>query len=133
VIYRNKYNLNPAYLTLRAVSRRFRASPTIVWTCQLVTMPRPPRTAASGAAAPEPAQPLFEDSDSDTPQLDQPAVLISPIKARAARRDTASKTDIEVWDLSDNEIIGEYLLFSQNGAHSCAFRCFKGYLALGCI
>ena len=71
-------------------------------------------TTASAIAQPvfpavHPGQPigLFEgDSDSDTDQL-APAVLISPVKARAAKRGIASKNDVAVWDLPDHEIIGE--------------------------
>jgi hypothetical protein len=70
-------------------------------------MPRRPVPAASAAVTPEPAELLFEgDSDADV-DPDQPAVLISPVKPQAAKQGTASKTDVEVWGLSDNEIIGE--------------------------
>jgi hypothetical protein len=94
-------------------------------------MPRRPAQAASHTATPEPAEPLSgEDSGND---LDQPAVLISPVKARAAKRGIANKSDIEVWGLPDSVIIGEYLFFGQYGAHSCVFRGFKGYLALKCV
>jgi hypothetical protein len=55
---------------------------------------------------------LFEgDSDDDLDHNDlEPlalaAVLISPVKARAAKRGIANKSDLEVWDLPDSEIIG---------------------------
>jgi hypothetical protein len=84
-----------------------------------VLMPR--RAASSAAPAAAPAipirnlpihAPLFEgDSESDddgnhTGNEPLAAVLISPVKARAAKRGIANKSDLEVWDLPDSEIIG---------------------------
>jgi hypothetical protein len=78
----------------------------------------PPRRAARGAGpAAGPAifirnppihLPLFEGDSDDDGDLNEPlaAVLISPVKARAAKRGIANKTDLEVWDLPDSEIIG---------------------------
>jgi hypothetical protein len=72
----------------------------------------PQRPAATGIpAAPAIQQAhLFEgvqvDSDSDSGQLG-PAVLISPVKARAAKRGIANKSDVDVWSLPDDDIIGE--------------------------
>ena len=48
------------------------------------------------------------DSDSDSSQAG-PAVLISPVKARAAKRGIANKSDKDVWSLPDNDIIGDWL------------------------
>lgn len=78
-------------------------------------MPR--RAASSAAPAAAPAifirnppihVPLFEgDSDDDGDHIGPlAAVLISPVKARAAKRGIANKSDLEVWDLPDSEIIG---------------------------
>jgi hypothetical protein len=92
------------------------------------------RRVGAAAVAPEPAEPLFEeDSDNDVVQPDQPAVVISPVKARAVRRGIANKTDIEVWGLPDAEIIGEHMFFHQYGAHSCVFRRISVYMALKCV
>jgi hypothetical protein len=78
-------------------------------------MPR--RAAASAAPAAAPAihvrgppihAPLFDsDSDGDGAHNDsEPAILISPVKARAAKQGIANKRDLEVWNLPDSEIIG---------------------------
>jgi hypothetical protein len=106
---------------------RFRTSLAVVRTCQFtVTMPRRPVPPASATVTPEPAEPLFQgDSDEDEDQLDQPAVLISPVKARAVKQGTANKADAEVWNLPDNEIIGEWLFCSQYGAYSCFLEASK--------
>jgi hypothetical protein len=70
----------------------------------------PQRPAATGIpAAPAIQQAhLFEgvqvDSDSDSGQLG-PAVLISPVKAWAAK--WGNKSDVDVWSLPDDDIIGE--------------------------
>jgi hypothetical protein len=48
------------------------------------------------------------DSDSDSSQPG-PAILISPVKAQAAKRGIANKSDKDVWSLPDNDIIGEWL------------------------
>ncbi|KAF8225378.1 hypothetical protein L208DRAFT_428347 [Tricholoma matsutake] len=41
-----------------------------------------------------------------TPEpAEQPAVLISHIKAQAAKKTIVSKTDVEVWSLPDQEIV----------------------------
>jgi hypothetical protein len=84
-------------------------------------IPMPRRAASSAAPAFAPAipireppihAPLFEgDFDDDhhdgvNRDHDEPAVLISPVKARAAKRGIANKTDLEVLDLPDTEIIG---------------------------
>lgn len=77
----------------------------------------PQRAASSAAPAAAPAipirdpptyAPLFEgDSDDDGDHTGNiPAVLISPVKARAAERGLANKSDLEIWDLPDSEIIG---------------------------
>jgi hypothetical protein len=49
------------------------------------------------------------DSDEGTFAADTPAVLISPVKSRKRRQDIVSKSDEEVWDLTDQEIIGVLL------------------------
>jgi hypothetical protein len=49
------------------------------------------------------AQTSTEDSDSDSAT---PAVLISPVKAHAAKKTIVGKMDAEVWSLSEGEIIG---------------------------
>jgi hypothetical protein len=97
-----------------------------------------PRRPTAAAVPPEPTVPLFDgDSDNDANQPPQgpqgPAVLISPMKARAAKRGIVNKTDKEVWGLPDSEIIGEWLFFDENEAHSCIFRGFQGFMALQCI
>jgi hypothetical protein len=48
------------------------------------------------------------DSDSDSSQAG-PAILISPVKARAVKQGIANKSDKDVWSLPDNDIIGEWL------------------------
>jgi hypothetical protein len=48
------------------------------------------------------------DSDSDSSQPG-PAILISPVKAQAAKRRIANKSDKDIWSLPDNDIIGEWL------------------------
>jgi hypothetical protein len=76
---------------------------------------RPPATSVPAAAAPPTAPAvqrghLFEgvqvDSDSDSGQPG-PAILISPVKAQAAKRGIVNKSDVDVWSLPDDEIIGE--------------------------
>ena len=81
-------------------------------------MPRRVASSAAPAAAPifpvhnPPVHaPLFErDSDDDLEDLIEPgplaAGLISPVKAQAAKRGITNKSDLEVWDLPDSEIIG---------------------------
>ena len=89
---------------------------------QLVSMPRRLTTAGNTAAAAASTVPNpNRDSDNDTDEPAAPAVLISPIKARAAKRGIANKTDKEVWGLPDSEIIGEWSFFYENRAHSCVF------------
>ena len=56
-----------------------------------------PATQGAGRARPTTPEPV-----------EQPAVLISPIKARAAKKTIVSKTDVEVWSLPDQEIVGQY-------------------------
>ena len=73
-----------------------------------------PRRAASSAAPAFPVHnppihaPLFEGDSDDDGDHNEPlaAVLISPVKARAAKRGITNKSDREVWDLPDSEIIG---------------------------
>jgi hypothetical protein len=36
-------------------------------------------------------------------------LLISPVKAQAAKQGIANKSDKDVWSLLDNDIIGEWL------------------------
>jgi hypothetical protein len=72
--------------------------------------------------------------DSDTTDSATPAVLISPVKARAAKKTIVGKTDAEVWSLSDSEIIGTCQSSCQyyDGTHEhCLvfFRGFRVYLA----
>jgi len=70
---------------------------------------RPAAPSFPAAFAPPTAPALVPaDSDSDSSQ-DGPAVLISPVKARAAKRGIANKSDKDVWNLPDNDIIGEWL------------------------
>ncbi|KAF8241114.1 hypothetical protein L208DRAFT_1192633, partial [Tricholoma matsutake] len=42
------------------------------------------------------------DTDSSQPG---PAILISPVKARAAKRGITNKSNKDVWSLQDNDII----------------------------
>lgn len=75
----------------------------------------PRRPAASNppvTTQPTPASSV-EELNTDT---DLPAVLISPIKARAVKKSIVSKTDVEVWHLPDEEIIGGYLFLSVPGS-----------------
>jgi hypothetical protein len=62
-------------------------------------MPRQhfPTAQGAGRAQPTPPEPV-----------EQLAVLISPIKARAVKKTIVSKTDVEVWSLPDQEIVGQY-------------------------
>ena len=70
---------------------------------------RPAAPSIPAAFAPPTAPALVPaDSDSDSSQAG-PAVLISPVKARAAKRGIANKSDKDVWNLPDNDIIGEWL------------------------
>jgi hypothetical protein len=81
-------------------------------------MPCRPAAPSVPAAAAPPTAPalqrahLFEgvqvDSDSDSSQSG-PAILISPVKAQAAKRGIVNKSDKDVWSLPDNDIIGEWL------------------------
>ena len=68
----------------------------------------PVPAAISPPTAPALVQDFQVDSDSDSSQPG-PAILISPVKARAAKRGIANKNDKEVWSLPDNVIIGEWL------------------------
>lgn len=79
-----------------------------------------PRRAVIPSAIPAVQQlvPLSDgDSDDNMDQLEAdqdqpgPAILISPVKARAAKRGIAGKSNSEVWELSDSEIIGEKSIF----------------------
>ena len=79
-----------------------------------VLMPRRAASSAAPAAAPaiftrnSPIHTSLFEGDSDDGNHNEPlaAVLISPVKARAAKRGIANKSDLEVWDLPDSEIIG---------------------------
>ena len=73
-------------------------------------MPQRPAGASFPAAVAPPTAPALVqvDSDSDSSQPG-PAILISPVKARAAKRGIANKSDKDVWSLPDNDIIGEWL------------------------
>jgi hypothetical protein len=75
-------------------------------------MPRRPAAPSNPAAVAPPTAPALvqvdSDSDSDSSQPG-PAILISPVKARAAKRGIANKSDKDVWSLPDNDIIGEWL------------------------
>jgi hypothetical protein len=54
------------------------------------------------------------DSDNNTEDQadqDQPPILISLVKARAPKQGIVNKSNIEVWDLLDIEIIGEQSFF----------------------
>lgn len=77
------------------------------------------------------AETSTEDSDTDSAT---PAVLISPVKARAVKRTIVGKTDAEVWSLSDSEIIGTCQFSCQyyDGTHEHCLvfsRGFQVYLA----
>ena len=70
---------------------------------------RPAAPSFPAAFAPPTAPALVPaDSDSDSSQAG-PAVLISPVKARAGKRGISNKSDKDVWSLPDNDIIGEWL------------------------
>jgi hypothetical protein len=73
-------------------------------------MPQRPATPSLPAAAAPPTAPtpVQVDSDSDSSQPG-PAILISPVKAQAAKWGIANKSDKDVWSLPDNDIIGEWL------------------------
>ena len=73
-------------------------------------MPQRPAAPSVPAAVASPtATGLVQvDSDSDSSQPG-PAILISPVKARAAKQGIANKSDKDVWSLPDNVIIGEWL------------------------
>jgi hypothetical protein len=64
---------------------------------------RHPHAANSSASAQSTSPSLAKSPD-------LPAVLISPIKARAVNKNVVNKTDVEVRHLSDQEIIGVYLV-----------------------
>jgi hypothetical protein len=68
------------------------------------TMPRRGRGAA--VAARPPTTLLPPDSDSEELDLTRPAVIESPVKARAVKKGIKAKPDLAVWDLSDKAIIG---------------------------
>jgi len=86
-----------------------------------------PRRTAIPSALPAVQQLVLSDGDSDdnmdkqhqleaeSADQDQPspgpAILISPVKARAAKWEIAGKSNSEVWELSDSEIIGEKSIF----------------------
>lgn len=86
-------------------------------------MPRQPFPAAQGAGRARPTTPE---------PVEQPAVLISPVKARAVKKTIVSKTDVEVWSLPDQEIVGQYTNALQDGLVLLLylFRGFKVQLAL---
>ena len=67
-----------------------------------------------------------EDSDTDSAI---PAVLISPVKARAAKKTIVGKTDAEVWSLTDGEIIGTCQFSCQyyDGTHEHCLVFFRGF------
>jgi hypothetical protein len=74
--------------------------------------PRRPAAPSVPAAVAPPAAPALVQVDSDTDNDSSqpgPAILISPVKARAAKRGIANKSDKDVWSLPDNDIIGEWL------------------------
>ena len=93
-------------------------------------MPRKRFLTAQGAGIAQQTPP--EPDEQPDMDFEQPAILISPIKARAAKKTVASKTDLEVWSLPDQEIIGEYKCPPEAGLFSifCLFRCFKIHLVL---
>ena len=68
--------------------------------------PRRPRAVNSSASAQSTASSLKEGLNTGSTDLNLPVVLISPIKARAVKKTIVGKTDIEVWHLPDQEIIG---------------------------
>ena len=72
-------------------------------------MHRRPAAPSFPAAFAPPTAPVLvpADSDSDSSQAG-PAILISPVNARAAKRGIANKSDKDVWSLPDNDIIGEW-------------------------
>ena|SRR6266487_3266920 len=65
-----------------------------------------PRRAVPASVTPPQQSSTPYDSDDPTFAADTPAVLISPVKARKRRQDIASKSDKDVWNLRDQEIIG---------------------------
>ncbi|KAF8225694.1 hypothetical protein L208DRAFT_1305289, partial [Tricholoma matsutake] len=69
-------------------------------------MPRRPAAPSVPAAVAPPTAPALiqVDSDSDSSQPG-PAILISPVKAQAAKQGIANKSDKDVWSLPDNDII----------------------------
>jgi hypothetical protein len=67
--------------------------------------------AAAAVAARAPTAPP-PDSDSEPEVQDPPtgpAVIESPVKARAAKKGIAAKSDATVWALPDQTIIGSHL------------------------
>ena len=70
---------------------------------------RPAAPSFPAAFAPPTAPALVQvDSDSDSSQPG-PAILTSPVKAQAVKWGIANKSDKDVWNLPDNDIIGEWL------------------------
>jgi len=68
--------------------------------------PRRPQAVNSSASVQSTASSLKEGLNTGSTGLNLPVVLISPIKARAVKKTIVGKTDIEVWHLPDQEIIG---------------------------
>jgi hypothetical protein len=69
--------------------------------------PRSRNLTVTQRTASNPRPPQSDGDDSDVDSRDAP-VLISPVKARAARKGIANKPDHKVMQLSDKEILGTY-------------------------
>ena len=98
------------------------------------TMPCPRAPRQQAGSRPAPARPATPPPPSDQSDEDEdaPAVLISPVKARAAKKNIVSKTDIEVWPLPDAEIIGTRVFLCNAMIAKVHFRINRGvevYLA----
>ena len=99
------HNSNSAYQRTVCERRGLPHSPTLWYHTQMHRRPAAPSIPAAFAPPTAPAL-VPADSDSDSSQAG-PAVLISPVKAWAAKRGIANKSDKDVWSLPDNDIIGE--------------------------
>jgi hypothetical protein len=68
----------------------------------------PPRRGRGAAAAARPLtpEPPSEPESESEPDPTGPAVIVSPVKARKAKRGIAAQSDIAVWGQTDKAIIG---------------------------
>src|ERR1700683_904823 len=94
---------------------------------------RPAAPSVPAAVAPPTAPALVQvDSDSDSSQPG-PAILISPVKARAAKRGIATRAIRMYGACQIMTLLVSGCFPQKNRADSCIFRGFKSYLALICL